>query len=156
MVSEKFPSIEDVLPHRGAMLLVDSIESYDETTITLSAKPKQNAWYSNQADEMPAWIGIELMAQAVAAWVGLTSKVHGLPVKRGVLLGTRSYVPAQAAFAVGVPLIIKAAPIYQDESGMGSFHCQIFQYDKCLVNAAINVFEPENFEIFLQQRKKDD
>lgn len=52
---------------------------------------------------MPAWFGIELMAQAIAAHVGLLSMRDGNPARPGVLLGSRKYEAHTPAFAPDPP-----------------------------------------------------
>lgn len=148
-----FPPITEILPHRAGMLLIESIDSFDENGVQVCALPRSDAWYADAHGNMPAWIGIELMAQAVAAWVGLTMRLAGQAVKQGVLLGTRSYSADQPVFFASEPLAIKAVPIYRDESGMGSFSCEIWQKGQPIASAAINVFEPEDFKVFLQRGK---
>lgn len=145
------PAITEVLPHRGGMLLLEALLRYDSEGLTASATPDAAAWYADADGNMPAYIGIELMAQAVAAWVGLTARQAGQPVKQGVLLGTRRYQPACAAFAAGRPLRVSASPVYRDESGMGSFLCRIDCGEDRLAEATVNVFEPEDFALFLQE-----
>jgi len=77
----------------------------------------------------------------------------GLPIKQGVLLGARRYTAHALTFAAGQILTIAARPIYRDESGMGSFDCAIFSDDTLLAQATVNVFEPEDFAVFLQKKK---
>lgn len=145
------PAISDVLPHRNAMLLLEKIISHDASRIVVQARPDANAWYADSNGNMPAYVGIELMAQAVAAWVGISAHADGLPVRQGVLLGTRRYQPSCSVFRAGEALQVVAEVAYRDESGMGSFICQIQREEQTLVEATISVFEPQDFEQFLQE-----
>lgn len=145
--------IENIIPQRGNMLLIDRlIDASDETTIAQYA-PKSNQWYSDEAGQMPAWIGLELMAQTVAAHVGETKRRAGIPPKHGVLAGTRRYRASVASFSVGRPLTIKVTLVYQDESGLGAYECSILDEDTSLATATLKVFEPNEFETFLQESK---
>ena len=86
-----WPPIEDVLPHRGTMLLLDRVEAYAPTHVRCSYTPRADAWYADADGAMPAWYGIELMAQTVAAHVGLTARQAGRPPRLGALLGSRAF-----------------------------------------------------------------
>jgi predicted hotdog family 3-hydroxylacyl-ACP dehydratase len=99
---------------------------------------------------MPAWIGIELMAQAIAAHVGLVKRSEGKPVSPGVLLGTRRFAPALAAFPAGQPLQVATAISFRDESGLAAYDCRIESAGKVLVEATLKVFEPADFDAFLR------
>ena len=70
-----WPPIEEVLPHRGTMLLLDAVEDYAPTHACCSYTPRADAWYADADRALPAWFGIELMAQTVAAHVGLTARL---------------------------------------------------------------------------------
>ena len=100
--------VPEVLPHRGTMLLLDAIERCSETGIEVRATVRRDAWYADGNGAMPAWIGIELMAQAIAAHVGLLSMRNGQPARPGVLLGSRRVEAAVPAFPHGRPLRIEA------------------------------------------------
>jgi predicted hotdog family 3-hydroxylacyl-ACP dehydratase len=67
------PPIEQLIPHRGTMLLLDAVSACSDESLTALAKVRGDAWYADADGAMPAWIGIELMAQAIAAHVGLLS-----------------------------------------------------------------------------------
>ncbi len=149
-----FPAIADILPHRAGMLLLDAVTAHDAAGVAACATPRADAWYADEGGAMPGYLGIELMAQAVAAWVGLTARAAGKPVKQGVLLGTRRYHGHAPRFAAGQPLTVTASPVYRDESGMGSFACAVHAGERLLAEATINVYEPEDFAVFLQGRNK--
>ena len=89
------PPIEDLLPHRGTMLLLDRMISCDAENACAEYCPVSNAWYSDKDGDMPAWIGIELMAQTIAAQTTLIKVAEGAPPKQGVLLGSRRYQSAR-------------------------------------------------------------
>ncbi|EEA00465.1 conserved hypothetical protein, partial [Burkholderia sp. H160] len=65
--------IEAIIPHRGSMLLLDAVDTFADTTLSAFATVDPHAWYADAAGAMPAWIGIELMAQAIAAHIALVA-----------------------------------------------------------------------------------
>jgi predicted hotdog family 3-hydroxylacyl-ACP dehydratase len=100
---------------------------------------------------MPAWIGIELMAQTIAAHIGLLKRRDGAPLKQGALLGTRSYRSTVPSFAANEILCVHATMSYRDASGLGAYDCRISRGDNVLATATIKVFEPGDFQVFLQE-----
>lgn len=143
------PPIEELLPHRYGMLLVERVIAWDAASATVSASPSSEGWYA-EAGGMPSRLGIELMAQAIAAHVSIVAWSKGEPPKKGVLLGARAYRATQPYFAVGSELIVKATRAFSDDSGMGAYDCTIENRAK----ARILVFEPPDFEAFIKAQKQ--
>ncbi|RKP50705.1 hotdog family protein [Trinickia fusca] len=147
-----FPPIEDVLPHRGTMLLVDEIIACTDTSVTALATVDSDAWYADATGAMPAWIGIELMAQAIAAHVGLNAMRAGGRARPGVLLGSSRYEAHASAFARGERLSIGAAELLRSEEGHGAYECTIDRArdGERLAQAVIKVFQPTDFQTFIE------
>jgi predicted hotdog family 3-hydroxylacyl-ACP dehydratase len=133
------------------MLLVERVVAWDAQHAVVAATPQANAWYSDDG-AMPCWIGVELMAQAIAAHVGLVARSRGQPPKAGVLLGTRQYRATQPRFAAGVELIVTARMTYRDDSGLGSYDSTITLGDAEVARASLSVYEPPDFAAFLEQQ----
>ncbi len=144
------PPIEDILPHRGTMLLLDRVLDFDAETANAEYVPRRDTWYADEQGNMPAWIGVELMAQTIAAHVGLLKRSDGEAQKKGALLGTRRYSSTQPAFAADRPLRIQSKMIYRDTSGLGAYECSITNDAVEIARATLKVFEPEDFQTFLQ------
>lgn len=145
-----YPPIEALLPHRGEMLLLDRVVAFDNESATTEYSPRADAWYVDEKGAMPAWIGIELMAQTVAAHAGLLKNVQGAAPKQGVLLGTRTFRASRPVFFAGVCLRIHAQMIYRDVSGLGAYACHISCDGEEIATATLKVFEPDDFERILQ------
>ncbi|HKR39261.1 MAG TPA: hotdog family protein [Paraburkholderia sp.] len=152
--TDAFPPIEAIIPHRGTMLLLDSVAACSDESLTALAGVRADAWYADEQGAMPAWIGIELMAQAIAAHVGLLSMREGKPARPGVLLGTRRYEAAQAAFAGGAPLSVTVSELLRSEEGHGAYGCTINQEDKLLAEATVKVYQPRDFQTFIEENSR--
>lgn len=147
-----FPPIEDLLPHRGNMLLLDGMLTAGDDSATCHATPAADAWYAADGS-MPVWIGIELMAQTIAAHVALIARRTGKPPRPGVLLGTRAYKTEVDRFPAGQVLHISVRLSYRDASGLGAYDCTIADAGgTSLASAAITVYEPEDFEKFIHEK----
>jgi predicted hotdog family 3-hydroxylacyl-ACP dehydratase len=144
------PPIKEILPHRDTMLLLDRILDFTNESASAEYSPRSNEWYADAQGNMPAWIGIELMAQTIAAHVGLLKRSEGAPPKQGALLGTRSYRSTVPAFGAGEALRIDVTVSYRDSSGLGAYDCSITRGNDVLASATLKVYEPDDFEEFLQ------
>ncbi|KVM73381.1 MULTISPECIES: ApeP family dehydratase [Burkholderia] len=140
----------EVLPHRGSMLLLEAIEWCGEEAIVARARVCADAWYADAGGAMPAWIGIELMAQAIAAHVGLLAMREGGRARPGVLLGTSSYRAHHAAFAAGAKLTVHARELLRGDAGHGAYECAIHLGEACGAEAVLKVYQPEDFQTFIE------
>jgi predicted hotdog family 3-hydroxylacyl-ACP dehydratase len=145
-----FPAIEDVLPHRGTMRLVDEITACGDESVTVLASVDPQAWYADADGAMPAWIGIELMAQAIAAHVGLIAMRAGGRARPGVLLGASRYEADAPSFARGARLRIDANRVLMSEQGHGAYECTIAAGERRVAQAVVKVFQPNDFEAFIE------
>ena len=141
--------ITQLVPHRPPMLLIDRLLADDAEFVRVEAIIKPDAFFLAEQG-MPAWVGIELMAQTVAAWAGLRSVQGGTPVKVGFLLGTRRYECTRAFFPVGARLEIEARQEMVAENGLAVFACRLFLEGELLASAQLNAFQPPNVEEYLR------
>lgn len=98
---------------------------------------------------VPAWAGIEFMAQTVAAWSGARSRRDGGMPKLGLLLGSRRFATQCDSFACGDTLRIEARCELIGANGLGLFDCRILLAGQEMASATISVFEPEDAMAFL-------
>ncbi len=134
-----YNDVAGLIPHSGQMVLLDRIVEFDQDGLTAEMTVRDDGLFGNEQG-VPAWAGIEYMAQAVGAFAGIKSKLAGEPIKLGYLLGTRRYNSNVASFAVGTALTIKVTTIIQDEK-LGVFDCAIRGVG-IEVNANLNVYQP--------------
>ncbi|OWT77584.1 3-hydroxylacyl-ACP dehydratase [Achromobacter sp. HZ28] len=148
--------VEQLLPHAGAAVLLDAVLSCDEDTLLARATVRAHHGYGDSDGNLPPWLGMELMAQAVGAWAGCQARRAGVPVQLGFLLGTRRYDCRVAGFSAGMQLIISAERSFQDTAGMGVFLCRIQQGDECLAEARLNVYSPPDAGAFIHETSPTD
>lgn len=148
-----FPPITDILPHRGTMLFIDTIAHFSPISTTCSYQPQAEAWYADDEGNMPAWMGLEIMAQTIAAHVCMSAIASGEVPKMGALLGTRSYQSSVASFIAGTPLNIEALLEFRDDNGLGAYECYIKADGQNIASATLKVFEPKDFDQFIAAGK---
>ncbi len=138
-VSVALDDVTDFIPHSGSMALLDRIVNFDDQGLTAELVVRGDGLFGDD-QSVPAWAGIEYMAQTVAAYVGVKARQANEPIRMGFLLGTRRYSSNVAAFKVGAVLTIRVEKIIQDD-GLGVFDCRI-EGENIKVTANLNVYQP--------------
>ena len=137
--------IEPYVPHSGAMLLLDRVIEYDPEYIVAEVDIDTD-FPGCENGRVPAYFGIEVMAQSIAAWAGIR---RGNPDSRppiGFLLGSRRFECELAFFPVGSMLTIHARRLLEND-GLGVFQCDLDQTNVgCaqtkVATAVLNVYSP--------------
>lgn len=142
------PPITELVPHAGAMCLLDRVLSAEGERLSAEVVVPADGLFS-QDEGVGAWVGIEYMAQAVAAWAGWQARQQGEPPRIGLLLGTRRYRCGVARFAAGQRLQVDIERGYQADNGLGQFDCRIHAGGAELASAQLTVFGPEDPGAFL-------
>ncbi len=145
------PEIRTLLPHTNKMVLLDRVIAVE--TDTLSAEviiTAESLFYDKAVNGVGAWVGIEYMAQAIAAWAGYKRLLQGGSVKIGFLVGTRRYETSRSFFAEGSILQIHVRCLLQANNGLASFECTIDEAQLPIASATLNVFQPNDLGEFLQ------
>jgi len=148
-------NIEEVIKHRKPMRLVDKLVSFDENSACVLVNiNEESEFYQAEKHGIPSYIGIEYMAQCIAAKAGANELASGGTLQLGFLLGTRKYKPNVAYFPCGETLQITATGLIEDSGGLSVFDCTIViknQEETILAQAKITVFQPENSAAYLQE-----
>ena len=146
------PAITEVVPHRHGMCLLDRILHWDADGIVVEVRvPSTGMFISGEG--MPAWIGIEYMAQAVAAWAGCRDRHKGGPPSIGFLLGSRRYACSRDVFPSGTRLQVYARCELLGDNGLGMFACRILAGDDEWATANVSVFQPTDAAAYLESGK---
>lgn len=146
---DRMRDIDAYLPHRGAMQLIDRLVSHDTDSVIVETRVPFDGLFVEAAG-MPGWIGIEYMAQAIAAWAGARARQRDASPKLGFLLGTRRYVCHRSHFSSGRLLRIHARREMLGDNGLGVFACRILDADDDVASALVSVYEPADADAFLQ------
>lgn len=146
------PDIRSLLPHAGQMVLLDRLVRADEGSLCAEVRiGPASLFYDGHG--VGAWVGIEYMAQAVAAHAGYAAWHRGEAAKVGFLLGARRYEASLPAFMAGSVLHVHVQPVMQGENGLGAFECRIDDVSCApgvtVANATVTVFQPKNISDFL-------
>ena len=140
-------AVENLVPHSGSMLLLDRVLEYGDDWLKAQVEIKQDSMFCEN-DSVAALVGIEYMAQAIAAFAGKNDKLINKKPSIGLLLGTRKYDSTVDNFPIGTVLNIHVQQMYIDDSGLGVFKCKI-EAENILVEANINVYHPQDITSLL-------
>lgn len=143
------PDIRALVPHTGPMVLLDRVLSVDEDRLCAEVGIRSDTLFCGP-DGVGVWVGIEYMAQAIAAWTGYHARLRGEPIKLGFLLGTRRYECSRPLFMLGSVLRVHVERLFQNENGMGAFECFIDNEEERVATATVTVFQPPNIDDFLE------
>lgn len=136
--------IAPFVPHRHGMCLLDTLLEVGEEHLLAEVTPRRDDLFAHTAG-LPGWVGLEWLAQAVAAWAGVQAVVSGEKPQIGFLLGTRRYQCQAPEFAFDQPIRIEVALDFRADNGLGAFRGRLLDsHGQPLATSTINVFQPES------------
>lgn len=145
---QSYPPVAELLPHAGPAVLLDAVlvQQPDSLRALLRITPQHP--YFEPGRGVPVWVGIELMAQAIAAHAGLTSLRSGSPVRKGMLLGTRRYQASVSYFAEGSELEVEARREFGEDHGeVAACACRISCGGRELASATLIIVQVDEKDI---------
>ncbi|MES2673042.1 MAG: hypothetical protein V4660_02325 [Pseudomonadota bacterium] len=149
--TEEFPAIEELILHRAPMLLLESVVEWNEMGLSAVVNPASSYLFADADGAIPAWVGIEYMAQAISAFAGIVARSRGETISVGLLLGTRKYVTQVANFVPEQKLVVKVRELLRDETNLVLFDCQIYADKILLASAEIKAMEPDDVKAVIAQ-----
>lgn len=141
------PDIRSLLPHAGAMVLLDRVVSADAESLCAEVAIRSGGLFCT-SEGVGGWVGIEYMAQAIGAYAGYEAWVRGESVKIGFLLGARQYECRRPFFTPGSILKIHIRRLLVGDNGLASFECRIDDGGGEAATATLTVFQPSDFNEF--------
>ncbi len=142
-----FPPIEDVLPHRAPMMLLDAIVAHDPTGTACVVRIGETSLLGPPGGPVPAWVGLEYMAQCIAAHAGLLARAEGRGPAIGFLIGARDLEFHSAGYAPGQVLEVSARRLW-GEGSLGAFACALRDAatGAVLAEGTVNAFLPRRLD----------
>lgn len=142
-----------LLPHAAPMIIIDRVVSASAEYFEAEVVLRPDSLFCD-GKSVNAWVGIEYMAQAVAAYAGAEALAAGRPVKIGFLLGTRSYSPRKPSFSVGTVLRIGVKKILHEPGSLSVVECSLRDIEETepLVIANLTVYEVDDLPAYLAEQ----
>jgi predicted hotdog family 3-hydroxylacyl-ACP dehydratase len=149
-MTERTRDLSVLLPHRPPMVLLDEVVDYgDDFAIGRVFVTPRSPFFDRAMDGVPAWVGIEYMAQTMAIWAADQQLRVGRPVNVAFLLGARRYRSNVPSFPNGAVLTVRSDTLFNDENNVGAFACRI-EGGGILAEARLNAFRPDDPLAFVE------
>jgi predicted hotdog family 3-hydroxylacyl-ACP dehydratase len=133
--------MEAVVPHRAPMMLLDVVLAHaaDDTTCVVTIR--EDSPLREPGGPVPGWVGLEYMAQCVAAHAGLIEHAAGRTPTIGLLIGARGVTFHAHGYLPGQVLHVSARRIW-GEGRLGAFACSIrdSRTDALLADGTLNAY----------------
>jgi predicted hotdog family 3-hydroxylacyl-ACP dehydratase len=158
---EAFPLPSELLPHSGRAVLLERVVAHDDTTTVCLVDPYADSRFRDSEGRVPAWIGLEYMAQAIAAHGGLLDLAAGRERRPGFFLGSRRLVFTVDSFPAGVRLSVRVRH-HRGSRGMLAFDCAIHDAAAseddaaAMVSGILTVYLLESFDALQRDFSGDD
>jgi len=140
----ELPKVEAILPHAGSSVLLSRVLEHRPTDTVCCVELREPTLFSEPDGGVPAWVGVEYMAQCIAAHAGLLELSNGARPRAGYLIGSREIVLHTARFDPEQVLEVSARHVWGGREGMVSFDCSVIDATtrELLVEARLNCFLP--------------
>ena len=147
--------VAKLVPHAPPMLLIDRVVSVSDESFEAEVTIRHDSLFCD-GTKVNAWVGIEYMAQAVAAYAGAEAVAAGRPIKTGFLLGTRSYACRVSSFQVGAIIRILVRKVLIEPGGLSVVECCLRNHneDEVMVTSNLTVYEVGDLPVYLTEHVK--
>lgn len=136
--------IAPFMPHQRGMCLLDTLLAVDDEQLHAAVTPRRDDLFATP-EGIPGWVGLEWLAQAVAAWAGVQAVGQGEPPRIGFLLGTRRYQCRVPVFTFERTVRVEVVLDFRADNGLGAFRGRLVgDDDQELATTTLNVFQPES------------
>jgi len=139
-----YPPVEDLVPHRAPMILIDEVVAAEGVTLTARVRLTDSSPFM-QSGQLPALITLEYMAQSIAAFAGMKGRKKGEPVKLGLLMSCREMTLAVDFLQAGDELTIVVTEVWSDDN-LGNFDCFVRRGDEMISQASLSVYQGDLLE----------
>lgn len=135
--------IAPYVPHTQGMCLLDRLLAINDDSLIADVTPARDDLFAT-AQGIPGWVGLEWLAQGVAAWAGWQAATLDASPAVGFLLGTRRFETFAAHFATGETFHVTVHREFRADNGLGHFHGTITRQDGTrLAEGSLTVFQSD-------------
>ena len=152
--ADDFPPLAEILPQTGRMALLDRILAHDPEHTVCAVDVDQSRLFQGPDGCVPVWVGIEYMAQCIAAHGGLLARGRNEDPKPGLFLGSRRLTFRSRGFEPGSRLEVSARHRAGEPGrpGLLVFRCALRdpQQAQPLAEGQLNVYGLESLDALFQ------
>lgn len=150
-MSEKLnPSPEELLPHASPMVLIDELVELDQQLVKSRVVIQSDSMFIEEGG-VPAYVGIEYMAQTVGLMSGMASVANEEAVGIGFLIGAPAFETHIDYFELGMELEVVMEHYWGDDQLM-QFEGKIYEVGKSvpLVEGRLSLLKPNDENEFMK------
>jgi predicted hotdog family 3-hydroxylacyl-ACP dehydratase len=133
-----------LLAHSAPMILIDEVVEHAPPRIVCRVRLRPDSLFVEDG-RVPGVLCVEYMAQAIGCFAGFARLARGLPVRIGLLLGSRELKVEVAHLEVGADLLVEAVHLFGG-STIGSFRCSVTLGSRQVAGGVINIFQSPDEE----------
>jgi predicted hotdog family 3-hydroxylacyl-ACP dehydratase len=133
-------SVQELVPHRSPMCLLDAVEMVDEERILCSLRLREDSAFVEDSVVRPV-VALEWMAQAIAAHTGALRLEAGLSPVRGYIVASRRLEFRVPYFSVGERFEVEAQLRWTDGK-TANFDCVVRREGEVLVDGTLTAHQP--------------
>jgi len=148
-------SVAELVPHAGPMVLIDEIVAFDDEGVRARTATRSDGLFAPRSEAgVPAWLGLEYLAQAIAAWSGYKELRAGRSIKPGLLVGTRSFTSNVGRIPAGTCLDVQASRVVAGKGAISVFEGRV-EGEGITQSTRIKVVLPEDIGPYLEGTDSD-
>ena len=134
--------VEELVPHRGRMCLLDTIVGYGEDWLRAAVTPRPGGAFAEESG-IPAWVGIEYMAQAAAAFGGIEQVQRGESPSIGLLIGARYYrCMHEIASSTARRWVVLVKIAMRDTADFAAYDCRVDLGGREIAECTLKAYRP--------------
>lgn len=142
--------VANFIPHRDPMILISKLLAHEsDTLLTQTDINASSPYFDSKLNGVPNYVGIEYMAQSIAALAGVEAHMRNDIIRVGFLLGSRKLKMHISQFDLGQSYQTRVTRLYQEDSGLAVFDCQILHNQDVVAEANVNVFQPQDTQAYI-------
>jgi predicted hotdog family 3-hydroxylacyl-ACP dehydratase len=138
-----FPPIEELVPHTGAMVLLDAMTAWRSGYARCIGKVRAGAPFVRD-DTVESVVTIEYMAQAVAACLGYEALVSGGGVRVGMIIGCKRFEAHADTLRVHDEFSIDVQCV-QGNDTLSHFDCHLQRGSERFSEAVLTLYHASQF-----------
>jgi len=120
------PDLTELMLHRAPMLLLDRVVAHEPGRLIAEVNiAEDKTFYEPALAGVPSWVGIEYMAQTIAAMSGLEQRAADTPIALGMLVSCRRYRVTTPVFSAGLTLQVAVEELAGADTGLAAYQCSI-------------------------------
>jgi predicted hotdog family 3-hydroxylacyl-ACP dehydratase len=146
--------VDELVPHRGAMCLLETIEDYGADWLRASVVTRRSSVFA-QDEGIPASLGIEYMAQAASAFAGIERAQRGLPPSIGLLIGSRYYQAVRTFIPFDIRLDVLATIAMRDAEDFAAYDCTVSAAGATIAQCTLKAYRPRDLTQLLAEAARD-